>query len=99
MALLIFPSDNLPPVLKALLEPSVRLTLANDVNKAILTSQGSRTEAQIKSLIKLRQWSEQKCRETKKPIPARLSLGLDYDDEADDHDAMNGHGDADAMVH
>lgn len=104
MALLIFPMENLPPVLKALLEPSLRLNLATQVNRAILRSQGKHTEAQIRNLIKLRQWAEQKCRETKKPIPAKLSLGLDQEDDADDQDgneATNGNGaaDADAMVH
>ncbi|KAF2672114.1 lish motif-containing protein [Microthyrium microscopicum] len=93
MALIIFPRDNLPVTLKPLLDPALRFDIAAQVNEAILLSSGSRREARIKDLIKLRQWSEQKARDMKKAIPARLSLGLNLDDETDD-DNMNGDGDA-----
>jgi len=104
MALLIFPSESLPPALKTLLDPSLRLSLATQVNRAILHNQGEQTEAQIRDLVKLRQWAEQKCRETKKSIPPTLSLGLDQIDDMDDQDGNettngNSAADADAMVH
>ena len=98
MALLIFPREKLPAQLKALLEPSLRLEIATQVNEALLRREGSRREAQIKRLIKVRQWSEQECRKTHKPIPARLPLGLTAEEEKEDvNDVSNGNTDGDAM--
>jgi glucose-induced degradation protein 8 len=100
MSLLIFSPDNLSPPLAALLDPQLRQDVANKVNQTILTNQGARMKARIKGLIRLRAWAEQKCRDTKKDIPAVLNLGLD----ADDHDGamgsdqeMNGNGEASLM--
>ena len=90
MALLIFPRAKLPAQLKALLEPSLRLEIATLVNDSLLRREGSQRESQIKRLIKVRQWSEQECRKTQKPIPGRLPLGLTADEEKED-------GDGDAM--
>ena len=42
MALLIFPPDSLEPPLAALLQPELRRTVADRVNKAILTVQNAR---------------------------------------------------------
>jgi hypothetical protein len=97
MALLIFPRETLPPQLKALLEPSLRSRIATQVNETILHSEGMKREASIKQLIKLRQWTEQKCREMKKPIPSRLTLGLTAEEEEED-DTLNGNADGDAMM-
>ncbi|KAF1990735.1 hypothetical protein K402DRAFT_389653 [Aulographum hederae CBS 113979] len=99
MALLIFPPENLTPQLAALLDPSLRQSVAQRVNEAILSIQGARREARIKGLIRLRAWSEQKARDTKKEIPPRLSIGLDDDSDMDEDDededgdeVMNGNG-------
>lgn len=104
MALLIYPSDNLTQPLAALLDPQLRADVANKVNQAILHSQGLRREAKIKGLIRLRAWGEQKCKETKKNIPASiLKLRLDSDDQGDsmmeDGEVQNANGNGnDAMV-
>lgn len=97
MALLIFPPENLSPNLAQLLEPDLRQEVANAVNEAILASTGARREAQLRNLVRLRSWAESKARSAGKDIPAKLPLGLDPENEHDD-DAMNGAGDADAMV-
>lgn len=77
MALLIFPPEKLTPQLKALLDPALRQTVATAVNEAILSSQGERREARIRSLVRLRAWAEQKAREAKLDLPyGRLSVGL-----------------------
>ncbi|KAI9827215.1 MAG: hypothetical protein M1832_005353 [Thelocarpon impressellum] len=81
MALLIFPPDNLAPSLAALLDPSLRKTVADRVNEAILINQGARREAKIRNVVRLRVWGEQKAREQKKDLPAKLHLGLDLDEE------------------
>ena len=99
MSLIIYSPDNLRPQLAALLNPQLRRQVANDVNEAILKSQGARREAKIKGLIRLRAWAEQKCRETKKDIPQILRLGLDSDDSdgamgSDADQDMNGHGES-----
>jgi len=99
--LLVFDHSGLPPYLTKLMEPSLRLDVASRISEAILRSQGAHIEARIKSLIRVRQWSEQKARETKKSIPAKLTLGLDPEDwetEAHGNDILNGHSDGDAMV-
>jgi hypothetical protein len=75
MALLIFPPDNLAPPLAEILNPSLRKTVANKVNEAILSSQGARREARIRNLVRLRTWAEQKARETKK-IGSTVDLSL-----------------------
>ena len=99
MALLIFPPENLAPPLAALLDPNLRQTVANRVNEAILGNQGARREARIRNLVRLRAWAEKKAREANKDVPPKLSLGLDADKEGhDDDEAMNGNGEADAMV-
>ncbi|KAI9679285.1 MAG: hypothetical protein M1817_005305 [Caeruleum heppii] len=77
MALLIFPPDNLAPQLAAILDPSLRSSVGNRVNEAILLSQGRRREARIRSLVRVRAWAEQKARQQKKDLPVKLDLGLD----------------------
>jgi hypothetical protein len=99
MALLIFPNENLPPLLKPLLEPSVRQEIASQVNAAILRSHGGHSDTKIKNLIKLRHWSEQKCKAMKKPLPQTLSLGLAADDAEAELDEIHGNGESDAMIH
>lgn len=81
MALLIFPSDDLAPPLAALLDPELRKSVANRVNEAILINQGSRREARIRKLIRLRAWAEQRARETKRDLPESLSFGLELEGE------------------
>lgn len=81
MALLIFPSDKLTPQLKALLDPSLRQTVASTVNEAILSSQGAETEARIRYMVRLRAWTEQKAREKNLDLPSKIDLGLGGDDD------------------
>lgn len=82
MALLIFPIERLTPQLKALLDPTLRQTVATAVNEAILSSQGERREARIRNLVRLRSWAEQKAREARLDLPSKIGLGLvdDVDD-------------------
>ena len=82
MALLIFPPDNLAPPLAEILNPSLRKTVANKVNEAILSSQGARREARIRNLVRLRTWAEQKARETKK-IGSNVDLSLKLDGDCE----------------
>lgn len=87
MALLVFPNDELEPQLAALLHPDLRRSVADRVNKAILTNQNQRRDATIRNLVRLRAWAENTARENKKDLPARLDLGLD----AEEHETKNGH--------
>lgn len=89
MALLVFPADSLEPNLAALLQPGLRQTVADRVNKAVLTSRGQRRDARIRNLVRLRAWAENTAREIKKDLPARIELGLDGDDL--DEMRENGH--------
>lgn len=75
MALLIFPPEKLTPPLKALLDRSLRQTVASSVNEAILASQGERREARIRNLVRVRAWAEQKAREVKLDLPESIELG------------------------
>ena len=96
MALLIFPPEKLTPQLKALLDPSLRQTVATAVNEAILSSQGERREARIRNLVRLRNWSEQKAREAKLDIPDKIAFGVTSDIAmADD---QNGQDTGEAMA-
>jgi hypothetical protein len=96
MALLIFPPENLEPQLAALLQPDLRKSVADRVNKAILANQGQRRDAAIRSLVRLRAWAEDSARESKKDLPAHLDLGLDSETRNEDSELHeNGH---EAMV-
>ncbi|KAI9798043.1 MAG: hypothetical protein M1835_005046 [Candelina submexicana] len=101
MALLIFPPNNLSPPLAALLEPSLRKSVANSVNEAILTSQGAAREAKIRGIVRVRAWAERRAREAKKDLPSTLDIGLDPDRQASngaEDSIMQGNGEADSMV-
>jgi glucose-induced degradation protein 8 len=98
MSLLIFlPSDTLQPQLADLLKPSLRREVASRVNQAILNGMGRKGEARLRSLLRLRNWAEQKAREAGKDLPPELPLGLqDMDGPAD---ATNGQSEpVDLMV-
>jgi hypothetical protein len=71
------------------LQPGLRQSVADRVNKAILTSRGQRRDARIRSLVRLRAWAENTARDGKKDLPARLELGLDGDEKDEAHE--NGH--------
>lgn len=77
MALLVFPPDKLDSSLANLLDFSLRKTVAENVNMAILVSQKSRMEASIRSLIRLRAWAEEKAREQKIELPSNMKLELE----------------------
>jgi len=89
MALLVFDKDNLEPQLAALLHPDLRRSVADRVNKAILTSQNQRRDAAIRNLVRLRAWAENAARDRKKDLPTRIELGLDSGDREDTQE--NGH--------
>lgn len=84
-----------------LLEPGQRRKVAEEVNQAILASQGSRREARLYQLVKTRQWAEKQAREKKIDLPARLDMGLDGDQPAENgsngHANANGHGEDSVM--
>ncbi|KAI0100375.1 ran binding protein in the microtubule-organising centre [Nemania sp. FL0031] len=93
MSLLVFPQDDdLDPSLAALLQPSLRRDVADQVNQAILDHQKQRKETAIRQLVQMRVWSEEVTRkEKKKDLPEVIELGFDGDD-ADRHDSIqNGH--------
>ena len=93
MALLIFPPENLGPQLAELIDPSLRKQVANRVNEAILHSQGAKREARLRSLIRLRAWSENKARDMGRDLPDRLSIGLEGDNLGEGEDTvMEGNG-------
>lgn len=86
LSLLIFPSENLSSSLSGLLGPELRKNIANRVNEAILQSQGARRHAKISSVVHAWGWAEQKAREAKKDIPAKLDIGLEDGDDDRDND-------------
>lgn len=90
MALLIFPQDNLPPQLAALLDPALKKRVAVEVNEAILASQGLPKEARIRGLVKLRSWAEDEARRKGMPLPGKIPLGLDQDEDDEDDDGETG---------
>ncbi|KAF1955765.1 hypothetical protein CC80DRAFT_535827 [Byssothecium circinans] len=75
--LLILPCDNLEPQLNELLRPTLRREVASKVNEAILASMGTRGEARMRQLVRLRLWAEAKAREAGKDLPPTLELGLE----------------------
>jgi hypothetical protein len=78
MALLCFPRENLAAPLAELMDPALRRRVAAQVNETIMEAQGLAKEPKIRSLVKLRAWSEDRARNTKKDrdLPP-LELGLD----------------------
>lgn len=96
MALLMIPHESLDPQLAGLLDPSLRQSAAERVNKAIIASRSNRTIAGIRNLVKMRCWAENRSRELHLGIPDRLDIGL-HGDESDQSVASgeNGH---DAMI-
>lgn len=90
MALLIFPHDNLTGPLKGMLDPDVRQSMATRVNEAILSSQGARSQAKLRSLVRLRAWAERKAREAGKDLPARIDLWGESDMRDGDDVVMTG---------
>jgi len=99
MCLVVFNHDKLQPDIRKLLDTNLRREIAEQVNDAILCSQKEPSEVQIRHLMQVRQWAEQKCREMCKKIPSRIPLGLSPDDMSEGAaEEMNGNGDIDAMV-
>jgi hypothetical protein len=87
MALLVFPKDNLEPKLAEILHPDLRRSVADRVNKAILSCQSQHRDAAIRNLVRLRAWAENTAREGKKDLPSCIELGLDQQEQRHD----NGH--------
>jgi len=99
MCLVVFNHDKLQPDVRKLLDTNLRRQISEQVNDAILRSQMEPSEVQIRLLVQVRQWAEQKSREMCKNIPSRISLGLSSDDTGEGAgDELNGNGDIDAMV-
>ncbi|KAI1487719.1 CTLH/CRA C-terminal to lish motif domain-containing protein [Biscogniauxia mediterranea] len=93
MSLLVFEqNDSLDASLAALLQPSLRREVADQVNKGILERQQQRKEAAIRELVQMRAWSEDVVRkEGKKNLPERIELGLDGEDVEKQDGSQNGH--------
>ncbi|KAG5932461.1 hypothetical protein E4U60_005239 [Claviceps pazoutovae] len=87
MALLLFPPTALEPQLAALLDPELRRSAADSVNKAILEKLSTRREAAIRHLVKLRAWAEETAREKSVSLPASLDIGLHDDDDMHEENA------------
>jgi len=99
MCLVVFSHDKLQPDVRKLLDTNLRRQIAEQVNDAILRSQKEPSEVQIRLLVQVRQWAEQKCREMRKNVPSKISLGLSPNDVGEGlGEDMNGNGDIDAMV-
>lgn len=101
MALLIFSPENLAPPLAALLEPSLRKSVADRVNEAIRRSQGEQAKSKLLELVRTRIWAEKKARDLKKSIPDKISFGLDSETSgAEEHEdsIMMENGGAEAMI-
>lgn len=97
MCLAVFRPDQLIPPLLALLDHQMRRDMAKRVNEAMLNSTGERTKAKLFDLVKLRAWSEEKARESKKELPDHLDIGLDSTN--DTHGGhMHGNGNNETMV-
>ncbi|KAI1336625.1 CTLH/CRA C-terminal to lish motif domain-containing protein [Xylariaceae sp. FL0016] len=93
MSLLVFPQDDkTDPSTAALLKPSLRREVADEVNQKILERQQQRKEAAIRQLVQMRAWSEEVARKdsSRKDLPARIELGLDGDetDQNGGHEPM-----------
>lgn len=96
MVLLICPPETLEPKLKELLHPDLRKQVADNVNKALLSSQGERRNAAIRKLVKLRSWAENTARaQNLEALPrengpgSSLDIGLDEDSMGDVDDNEN----------
>lgn len=76
--------------LSHLLEPDQRRKVAEEVNQAILESQGSRRQARLFELVKTRYWAEKLAREKKIDLPARMDMGLDGENKSAEN-GSNGH--------
>ncbi|KID88720.1 CTLH domain-containing protein [Metarhizium guizhouense ARSEF 977] len=90
MALLLFPPDSLEPQLASLLDPELRRTAADSVNKAILEKQSARRAAAIRQLVKMRAWAENTARDKGISLPDRLDIGL-RGEEQGHHDCQQSH--------
>ncbi|RKF78197.1 Glucose-induced degradation protein 8-like protein [Golovinomyces cichoracearum] len=76
MTLLVFPSESLEPSSARLLEPTLRRTVAEKVNLALLSRQKANREASIRNLVRLRAWAEETARSQKIDLPSNLKLNL-----------------------
>jgi hypothetical protein len=98
MCLVVFNHDKLQPDVKRLLDTSLRLDIANEVNQAILKESKEFHVSQIQDVCRARQYAEQKCREMKKPVPTSIPLGLAPEDFIESVNAANGNLDLNSMV-
>lgn len=90
MALLLFPPDGLEPQLAALLDPELRRSAADSVNKAILEKHSARRAAAIRQLVKMRAWAENTARDKGSSLPDRLDIGLRGEDQSQ-HNRQQSH--------
>jgi len=73
-----------------MLDPEVRQRMATKVNEAILSSQGSESQAKLRNLVRLRAWAERKAREQNNDLPSRLDVWGDSEPRDDDDTVMSG---------
>lgn len=77
--------------LRDLIDPSLRVQVARDVNAAILKHLRRKTYSKIHKLLRTRQWSENCFREKNMPLPTNLKINLK--ETTSQSTGHNGHGD------
>ncbi|KAF4125380.1 Pfam:RanBPM CRA [Geosmithia morbida] len=85
MALLMIPHDSLEPQLAALLDPALRQDAAEKVNSAIMANRSLQTASGLRTLLRMRCYTENRAREYGIPIPPKLDIGL----RSEDNDGSN----------
>jgi len=72
-----------------LIDPSLKIEVAKDVNAAILRSQGRPDQSRIHRILQTRVWAEELARDKDLDLPEDMSVSL-WEAAVDSH---NGHGD------
>ena len=103
MALTMFRRNDLTPPLAELLQPSLRQTIAREVNQALLEASGERAMATLGDLIAHRAWAQQRAlKERRDLVPDSLDLGLDpvqsKSGAQPENTVSTGNNDGDAMA-
>lgn len=71
-----------------LIDPSLRIEVANDVNAAILRSQGKPDQSRIHRILQTRVWAEELARDKGRELPEDMSVRLWESSSSRSH---NGH--------
>ena len=103
MALVIFKQEDLTPPLAELLQPTLRQTVAREVNEALILASGDKAVTTLGNLIAHRAWAQQRALKEKRDfLPENLDLGLDPPKPGNKAQGKSGsspgRGDGDAMT-